>query len=394
MREFFKNKTRVIITAAALAFVLLAGSLAYIFQGFRSSSGGSAPAQSVESYVYDGDGNLLESGKTYPLTGNLIFSGAAPVTETTSGVTLKAVILPENATNKKVDWSVSWFNPSSAFAAGKAAADYIKITPASDGSLTAAAVCLQAFGEKIRITVTSRDDTSIKASCTADYVQRATGIKGEFTGSGLGDKSFTFSDTEIPTINFLLQYEWYSYFNDYLLAEGYTQEEINNSYLDDYDLTYFFNSYLGQYWPGCSIKSPKYTVESSAYTLADTFDISVYIYPSDGYIDFCKDHKLYPDFAGQGYDVTKWFFPDYLMAFMLFRYGIPGDYVGSASGNLNILRLNLSSGEMRDIPPLQFDVTVTGTYSRFTKSYPAWVDVDSLKYPVKSLQLDTGNAAF
>ena len=88
--------------------------------------------------------------------------------------TLTATITPDNATNKAVDWSVSFVNPASAWASGKNVTDYVTVTPTSDGALTANVECLQAFGEQIEVSVTSRENAKATASCTVDYARRIT----------------------------------------------------------------------------------------------------------------------------------------------------------------------------------------------------------------------------
>lgn len=101
--------------------------------------------------------------------------GVSALAESAQIVT--ASITPSDALNKEVDWSVAWKNPSSAWAKGKDVTDYVTITPTSDGALTATVECLEAFGEQIVITATSRDNPSAKGSCTADYMQRYLGTE-------------------------------------------------------------------------------------------------------------------------------------------------------------------------------------------------------------------------
>ena len=61
---------------------------------------------------------------------------------------------------------MSFVNPSSSWASGKTVTDYVTVTPTSDGALTANVECKQAFGEQIKVTVTSRENTNVYASCT------------------------------------------------------------------------------------------------------------------------------------------------------------------------------------------------------------------------------------
>lgn len=99
-------------------------------------------------------------------------NGVTPLAE--SAYMLTATIEPENASNKAVDWSVEFVDPSSSWASGKSVTDYVTVTPTSDGALTATVANLGAFGEQIKVTVTSRDNPEAKAECTVDYAQKVT----------------------------------------------------------------------------------------------------------------------------------------------------------------------------------------------------------------------------
>ena len=87
-------------------------------------------------------------------------------------VTVTATITPSTALNKKVDWSLAWKNPESAWAKGKTVTDYVTITPSSDGSLTATISCIKEFSEQIIVTVVSRANENASATCNVDYVKR------------------------------------------------------------------------------------------------------------------------------------------------------------------------------------------------------------------------------
>ncbi len=85
---------------------------------------------------------------------------------------LTATIEPAETFDKTVDWSVAWVDPESEWAADKTVTDYVTVTPTEDGALTANVVCLQAFGEQVKVIVTSRDKPSVKANCLCDYAKR------------------------------------------------------------------------------------------------------------------------------------------------------------------------------------------------------------------------------
>ena len=95
---------------------------------------------------------------------------------------LTATITPASAVNQEVDWTIAWQNSSSTFVSGKTVTDYVTITPTSDGALTANLICKQAFGEKIVVTCTSRDNPDAKATCTLDYSQKIESVSLKFGG--------------------------------------------------------------------------------------------------------------------------------------------------------------------------------------------------------------------
>ena len=107
-----------------------------------------------------------------------------------SAETITATITPADTTNKAVDWSVEFKNPSSSWANGKTVTEYVTVTPQSDGSLTATIECKKAFGEQIIVKCTSREVADIYATATADYAKKITSfdiklMKGEEEAEGL-----------------------------------------------------------------------------------------------------------------------------------------------------------------------------------------------------------------
>lgn len=127
--------------------------------------------------VMDENGNEMISGTVYPMSTNMLFTSPSAMSTTASeGVTLQATVKPDDAINKAVDWSVSFVNSSSSWATGKTITDYVTVTPTSDGATTATVTCAQAFGEKIRITVTLRNNPEAKDSCIVDYARRIEGF--------------------------------------------------------------------------------------------------------------------------------------------------------------------------------------------------------------------------
>ena len=109
--------------------------------------------------------------------------GISPMAETAYQLT--ATITPDNASDKTVDWSVAFVNPASEWATGKTVTDYVTVTPTSDGALTANVECLQAFGEQIKVTVTSRNNADATATCLVDYAERVSGYTLTLSNGGV-----------------------------------------------------------------------------------------------------------------------------------------------------------------------------------------------------------------
>lgn len=93
-------------------------------------------------------------------------------TRAATGITLTATMVPNTATNKAVDWTVEFVNPSSSWASGKKASDYVSVVPTSDGALTATVSAVSGFGEQIKIVVTARSNPEATAYCLVDYGRR------------------------------------------------------------------------------------------------------------------------------------------------------------------------------------------------------------------------------
>ena len=109
--------------------------------------------------------------------------------------TLTATVLPATATNKAVDWSVSWADGQSGNVE-----EYVTVEPSSDGSTTATVKCYQVFTGNVVVTVTTRE-SGYTAECIVAFVGIPTeiNVSGPFSESsdgyyyvGVGD-TYTYS---------------------------------------------------------------------------------------------------------------------------------------------------------------------------------------------------------
>ena len=176
-----------------LAFILVGVMLAGIILGWFEKS---PPAEEQEqAAVIDGDGNAMDAGTLYRMPEKMTFTAAGsgiPLAQfgdpegTTSTaraeVRIEAYVVPENANNREVDFSVAW--GEGAQRSAEPVTDYVTVTPETDGSRVATVACIKGFGDDIiLITVTTRDG-GFQATCTVTFEGAPSSLK------------FMYNDTE------------------------------------------------------------------------------------------------------------------------------------------------------------------------------------------------------
>lgn len=151
-------------------------------------------------------------------------------------VHLTATVEPEDAEDKRVDWTIAFANPASTWATGKTVTEYVTVTPTEDGALEADVKGLKAFGEQIVITCTSRVNPEAKATCTVDYIARYT-LNSSITASGDGSADATVtikltkSDSTIDATN-KLSYSFgyeataFAKYQEIFKKQGFTETEL------------------------------------------------------------------------------------------------------------------------------------------------------------------------
>ena len=173
----------------------------------------------ISSTVIEGNGISLMRAEI-PVSAYSEY-GVSPLAE--SAVTLTATITPANATDTLVDWSVKYVS-------GSGTPTEVKVTPTTDGALTAVAECVAAFDKQIEIVVTSRDNPDATASCVCDYAKRLSLVRlsngVEFKPNGTSSVSVgTWSNAEIAmTIS--------------NAAKQYGIGTVNDSFTFSYNITY------------------------------------------------------------------------------------------------------------------------------------------------------------
>ena len=102
-------------------------------------------------------------------------SSTVAASEQSVEVQIEAYVMPENATNREVDFSIAW--GEGAQRSAEPVTNYVTVTPQSDGSRIATVACLQGFGDDtILITVTTRDG-GFQATCTVTFEGTPSSLK-------------------------------------------------------------------------------------------------------------------------------------------------------------------------------------------------------------------------
>ena len=321
------------VVSFLLIFVLLAGMIGAWVLLLKQEE--PAPEQDDGGAVItegESNGIKLMSAKISPE--NYDEYGISPMAETAYQLT--ATITPENATNKAVDWTIAFVNAESEWATGKTVTDYVTVTPTADGALTANVECLQAFGEQVRVTVTSRDNTSVKANATVDYTEKLSAVKATFGSTVLSNgmtKSFNLS------------------------ASGQPAEVWNFDYT------------------------------TSAHTIADEYTTTVKISFADGVS--AVESAVGVEFTWAGETITSGM-PSFDKTFFDKVFVTESGAVSSNPTQYNKLVSALSAG----VTLFEVEVSTTGEYGSKTDTYEVKVTSDGLNIRVEGIELGDTSIIF
>lgn len=361
-------------------------------------------AVNEQAAVIDGEGNAMVSGKTYAMPQRMVFSATAAEAVTASdGITLTATVSPETADNKAVDWAASFVNLSSSWASGKTVTDYVTVTPTSDGALTANVNCLKAFGEQIKVTVTSRVNPEAKAECTLDYARRIldTALYHEEMDKNILDFGLDeiLLDMEVPDFEGFKD----GMSDGTIWAGGYYQTYLNPgvqiSPEDEADpeakwgdesakRTYRFSDYTIKDCLPFFAEGNEYGVEIESQT--DVHDDIIDLFC--GYAMEANADRGSPIFTFQ--EITKNGFivgnnPVMMAIEMLTSHDGVGMSNFDAALYEKYMGLFIDWVQANpDTPIAEFTVTFTGKYSTFTRHYSFRFNPETVEMPVFSLGLD------
>ena len=213
----WSDKFSWIITVIALVLVAIL-SIGLLCALFIQPNEEKPDEQTEQAVVMDGEGNAMDADTVYAMPEAMSFSaaslaqaraqfnepsGTTVTSDESVDVRIEAYVRPDDAANKKVDFSVSWGTAPTH--GSEPVENYLTVTPDSDGSTTATVSCKKAFGDDtILITVTTREG-GYTATCTVTFTGIADGIsisgstatkksssrRGEYYEVGTG-KTYTF----------------------------------------------------------------------------------------------------------------------------------------------------------------------------------------------------------
>lgn len=408
------GKTVLTIISVLLILALLAGIIGtgVVTDGFTDWSGFAGEEAETDGYpaadrsggVVTEDGTVMESGDVYPLPERMAFTSvSAESTFASDGVTVQAGVQPRDATNRAVDWSLSWKNAASSWANGKSVTDYVTVTPSSDGALTANVNCLKAFGGQIKVTVTSRVNPEAKAECTLDYARRI--LDTALYHEEMDKNILEFGSDEILLDMEVPDFEGFKdgMSDGTIWAGGYYQTYLNPgvqiSPEDEADpeakwgdesakRTYQFSDYTIKDCLPFFAEGNEYGVESESQT--DVHDDIIDLFC--GYAMEANADRGSPIFTFQ--EITKNGFivgnnPVMMAIEMLTGYNGVGMSNFDASLYEKYMGLFIDwVQENPDTPIAEYTVTFTGKYSTFTRHYSFRFNPETVEMPVFSLGLD------
>ena len=415
--EQVKNvwKPLCIVFAALLA-------LSWVFFGFLYSKGGvnfSTLENPEQNYTANGGGMLVgeSTGNGAQIMSvqipaeNYAEYGISAMAET--AYLLTATITPESATNKAVDWSVAFVNPASEWATGKTVTDYVTVTPTADGALTANVECKKAFGEQIKVTVTSRNNAEATAECTVDYARkildyRLWGIDLDTNETSMlvdFDENEVLIDFAGVSFDDAVSFQNGAWYQELLAtnADGtptYTEDELQDPLFSAADEVASQNAVFSDY----TIKD-NMIFSNDATDEELVADISASCDMNEEVQDILSDYLLtmwqpalpllsLEDIFEQGFNVIG-----SNLASVLFY-----DIDSTLQSYLRNHRDSYYSDFMTDLvtwlnanpntPVWTVSLTITGKYSTFEKMFAVRYDPETVQMPVFSVSLDNSNHVF
>lgn len=236
------------------------------------------------------DGEDVEQGTFVSFPKQAIFKKASHKT----ALTVKATVLPEDATQKTLTWSLAWKTTSS-----ETISNYVTISPSAD-TLSCSITVKKGFNVPINLKATSKD--GISATCQLDFLKQVQSFnfksihtdedcnsQGSFSSS-----NFTYTYGQ-DTINYSEYDDNCSTFGDELMMWTRTTY-LTNKYYGEWCYSYFVNEYnintVGTVGQIESYSVDKTSLVSNCFAFDISFtDAAITALTNAGYSNYIKSFR-------------------------------------------------------------------------------------------------------
>ncbi len=168
---------------------IIVGVIAIAVIGFFTIRGLDNDASSLP--IVDGD---IADGEVIDMPKNIVFKKNASESEDGSSITIKCTVLPSDANNKKVIWSLEWVKECE-----EDVHDYVSLGISEDTSLCTITV-IKGFSVQINVNVASEENPTIKKTCVLDYYKRFYIDEASFAGVVNGNYNKTTNHVTIGNL--------------------------------------------------------------------------------------------------------------------------------------------------------------------------------------------------
>lgn len=203
--------------------ILTKGFTCDIFERFQSEDVSSGD---MSSGVTDESGHELDAGVINSLPSQLNISQESLALALEEGkdyieLTLEAKIIPEDATDQSVDWSLAWADGTDS----SDISEYLTVTPTYDGSRIISLKCYQPFEKQIVLTVITReggfsDNCLIKFEGQSPYNMICNPVGCSLSEDGL---------YQIPVSGCDIEFDFYNFFGQSVQDVDYNDLDLSYS---------------------------------------------------------------------------------------------------------------------------------------------------------------------
>ena len=342
-----------------IGFILVGVMFAGLFMGwFNAKPNTDEEIPQEEVVAVDPNGNTMNSETVYAMPKAMSFSSTALYSAMATSnecvsVNIEAYVWPENASNRKVDYSVAW--GSAPTYGSNPVTDYVTVSQANDGDSVATVSCYKAFGtDTIILTVTTRDG-GFTDTCIISFegIASSMNISGELALSNTAERGNYYLLGTGKTYNFdVIMNNVFNEVGNYNLTatiDGVGSVYFGTTFSDaSSGFTYFQSAELKEI---SGFKDEFITVSIDGTTLSITTD-STYI------------ENYYSYFESDEYGMGTYSYDRFVC---LDEYGLIGgsngfDYEGTAQQNQTLLK------------SCYFTITVTDSVSGLSKTINVWAE--------------------